>query len=87
MRTPSQRQHRALGFIRGYVREHGCTPTMREIGEHIGCRSSHGVFKTLRDLARKGHLKMVRIGRSKHRYVPVDSRGHCACCGQPMPEN
>jgi repressor LexA len=46
-----------LDFIRRCVEERGYPPTLREIGEHMGIRSTNGVNDHLRALERKGYLR------------------------------
>jgi repressor LexA len=53
----TERQNDALEFIRGYTRERGKPPTLREIGEALGMRSSNGVHKLVGALEAKGYLR------------------------------
>ncbi|MFW6161334.1 MAG: transcriptional repressor LexA [Planctomycetota bacterium] len=57
------RQRAILAFIRGEVQRRGRPPTLREIGEHFGLRSTGSVRDHLRALERKGY---------------IDRRGHVA---------
>lgn len=50
------RQTEILEWIQRFAREHGMPPTVREIGEAFGIRSS-SVFDLLQALERKGHLR------------------------------
>lgn len=52
--TPRQRQ--VLEWVRGFIRERGMPPTMREIGGAFEIKSS-SVFDLLLALERKGHLE------------------------------
>jgi repressor LexA len=56
MQGLTQRQHQVLDFIRHSITERGYPPTLREIGAHMGIRSTNGVNDHLRALERKGYL-------------------------------
>lgn len=45
-----------LQFIQASINERGYPPTLREIGNHMGIRSTNGVNDHLRALERKGYL-------------------------------
>jgi repressor LexA len=51
------RQAQTLAFIRRSISERGFPPTLREIGEHMGIRSTNGVNDHLRALQKKGYLR------------------------------
>lgn len=53
---PSPRQREAYDYIVAYIEEHGYAPALREIGEHMGIRSTNGVNDHLKALERKGYL-------------------------------
>lgn len=53
----TDRQRAVLSFIEGCIDEHGCPPTMREIGQALGIRSTNGVNDHLKALERKGYLQ------------------------------
>jgi repressor LexA len=46
-----------LDYIRISITERGYPPTLREIGNHMGIRSTNGVNDHLRALERKGYLQ------------------------------
>jgi repressor LexA len=52
----TKRQAQTLDFIRQSIEERGYPPTLREIGESMGIRSTNGVNDHLRALERKGYL-------------------------------
>jgi repressor LexA len=56
MRGLTTRQHQVLEYIRQSIRERGYPPTLREIGSHMGIRSTNGVNDHLRALEHKGYL-------------------------------
>ena len=53
----TDRQKAILDFITQSIEERGYPPTLREIGEHFGIRSTNGVNDHLRALEKKGHLQ------------------------------
>lgn len=57
----TERQNEAYEFVRSYLRQHSRPPTLREIGDALGIRSSNGVYKLLQALEKKGHIE-----REKH---------------------
>ncbi|HWA75586.1 MAG TPA: transcriptional repressor LexA [Polyangiaceae bacterium] len=57
MQGLTKRQEQTLDFIRKSILERGYPPTLREIGEYMGIRSTNGVNDHLRALERKGYLR------------------------------
>lgn len=57
MQGLTKRQQQTLEFIRSSIVDRGYPPTLREIGEHMGIRSTNGVNDHLRALERKGYLR------------------------------
>jgi repressor LexA len=57
MQGLTKRQEQTLSFIRFSIEERGYPPTLREIGEHMGIKSTNGVNDHLRALERKGYLR------------------------------
>jgi repressor LexA len=53
----SARQEKVLRFVRNAVREHGYPPSIREIGEAVGLRSTSSVSYQLGALEKKGYLQ------------------------------
>ena len=53
----SERQEEVLQFVRDAVRQHGYPPSIREIGEAVGLRSTSSVSYQLRVLQKKGYLQ------------------------------
>jgi len=64
----STRQRETLDWVKGYIREHGMPPTVREIGHAFGIKSS-SVFDLLTALERKGYLQ--RKNRSARSLIVV----------------
>ena len=57
----TERQHEVLRFIQKTIETHGYPPTVREIGEHLGIRSTNGVADHLKALKRKGYLAQQQM--------------------------
>jgi len=57
----TQRQNEAYEFIRSYMRDHRKPPTLEEMGDALGIRSTNGVYKLLQALEKKGYIE-----REKH---------------------
>src|SRR5438477_3910227 len=70
--TLTERQEKILAFIKRSIQEQGYPPTIREIGEHFGTRTTNGVNDHLKALERKGYL--VR-GELKSRALSVIEGG------------
>ncbi len=58
------RQNTVLETIRGWIREHGYPPTIRELGQRLGIKSLRGVTTHLDAIAKKGFLKRASSARS-----------------------
>jgi repressor LexA len=56
MQGLTARQEQVLHYIRQSIVERGYPPTLREIGAHMGIKSTNGVNDHLRALERKGYL-------------------------------
>ncbi len=56
MQKLTDRQRAVLELISASIDERGYPPTLREIGNHLGIRSTNGVNDHLRALERKGYL-------------------------------
>jgi repressor LexA len=90
----TNRQQQALDFITACLQERGYPPTLREIGEHMGIRSTNGVNDHLKALERKGYLvreelksralRPVAMTQAKKAEVPILGR---VAAGQPILAN
>ena len=60
----TKRQQTVLETIRGWIRERGYPPTIREIGKQMGIKSLRGVTSHLDAIAKKGFLKREPRARS-----------------------
>jgi repressor LexA len=78
MQGLTKRQEQTLDYIRNSIAERGYPPTLREIGEHMGIRSTNGVNDHLRALERKGYLRREdmksRALKLVEDAVPANSR-------------
>jgi repressor LexA len=68
----TERQEKILAFIKKSIQDQGYPPTIREIGEHFGIRSTNGVNDHLKALERKGYLLR---GELKSRALSVIEGG------------
>jgi repressor LexA len=73
MQGLTKRQAQTLDFIRQSIEERGYPPTLREIGESMGIRSTNGVNDHLRALERKGYLSREDMKSRALRLVSRDS--------------
>ena len=53
----TERQQQILDYITDSINARGFPPTLREIGEHFGIRSTNGVNDHLKALEKKGYLR------------------------------
>lgn len=89
--TLTHRQQQALDFISTCLNQRGYPPTLREIGEHMGIRSTNGVNDHLKALERKGYLireelksralRPVNLPSPKRIEVPIIGK---VAAGQPL---
>src|SRR5688572_12986819 len=68
-------QAQTLDFIRQSIEERGYPPTLREIGESMGIRSTNGVNDHLRALERKGYLSREDMKSRALRLVSREQNG------------
>jgi len=69
----TDRQQQILDFITGSINERGFPPTLREIGEHFGIKSTNGVNDHLKALEKKGHLRREDLKSRAMRPVALDN--------------
>ena len=60
----TKRQQTVIETIRGWIRERGYPPTIRELGKLLGIKSLRGVTSHLDAIAKKGFLKREPRARS-----------------------
>jgi repressor LexA len=85
MQGLTDRQQQVLSYIRQSIVERGYPPTLREIGAHMGIRSTNGVNDHLRALERKGYL--TREDMKSRALRPRDGFGNDAPPGDAAPAN
>jgi len=57
MATLTKRQKQLLDFVDGYIKQHGYSPTLQEVGEYFGLSSLATVHKHMRNLELKGFIR------------------------------
>jgi repressor LexA len=72
MKGLTRRQGEILEYINASIQERGYPPTIREIGHHMGIRSTNGVNDHLKALERKGFLARDDLKSRAIRPVHVD---------------
>jgi repressor LexA len=72
MQGLTKRQEMVLDYITKSIHDRGYPPTLREIGSHMGIRSTNGVNDHLRALERKGYLKREDMKSRALRPVNTD---------------
>lgn len=70
------KQRRALEIIEGWVARNGAMPTVRELGDCMGLRSTCSVQRYLEALARKGFLRKTSRYRARG-WEPARTRAVC----------
>ena len=74
MQKLTERQRAVLEFIIESIEDRGYPPTLREIGNHLGIRSTNGVNDHLRALERKGYLTREDMKSRTLRPTPEVTR-------------
>ncbi len=69
----TDRQQQILDFISQSINGRGFPPTLREIGEHFGIRSTNGVNDHLKALEKKGFLRREDLKSRAMRPVAMDN--------------
>ena len=57
MKGLTKRQKEVLDSIQGHIQSNGYPPTIREVGDEVGIRSTNGVVEHLLALEKKGYIK------------------------------
>lgn len=92
MQGLTDRQQQVLHYIRQSIHERGYPPTLREIGAHMGIRSTNGVNDHLRALERKGYLTREDMKSRALRPLDIDldpseRNGEAAASASDAPAN
>ena len=72
----TKRQKMVLNFIIDHIEDEGYPPTIREIGDHLGIRSTNGVNDHLKALERKGYLER-QDAKSRALKPLLTAEGEC----------
>ena len=77
MKPLTERQLEVLLFVQLSQRIHGVSPSVREVAEHLGIRSTNAANEHLQALATKGYIEQGKHGaaRSLRGLVKVDATG------------
>ena len=75
--TPQMRN--ALEFIAAYWRKERCSPTYREIQEHMGIASAQQITDIVRALSARGYITRKPYCARSLRLAHV-----CPHCGEPL---
>ncbi len=78
----TRRQREILDFITASINERGYPPTLREIGEHFGIKSTNGVNDHLKALEKKGHLRREDLKSRAMRPVNMPLPGKSGRAGK-----
>ena len=70
MKELTARQKLVFEFIRDFIRRNDRSPTVREIQEGLGMKSTHGVWRHLNALKKKG---LINKDKKKARGIRLDS--------------
>ena len=71
----TERQQKVLDFISSSIEDRGYPPTLREIGGHMGIRSTNGVNDHLKALEKKGYLEREDLKSRALRPISFDGAG------------
>ncbi len=71
----TERQKAVLDFISRSIEKRGYPPTLREIGEHMGIRSTNGVNDHLKALEKKGYLEREDLKSRALRPISLEGAG------------
>src|SRR6185436_16121501 len=71
----TERQAKVLSFISSSIEGRGYPPTLREIGEHMGIRSTNGVNDHLKALEKKGYLEREDLKSRALRPISMEGAG------------
>lgn len=76
MEDLAPRQRELLDFVAAYTDQKGIPPSLREIGEALGIRSTNGVSDHVKALVKKGYLERVGDARtSRGLRLTAQARG------------
>lgn len=78
----TKRQQQVLDFISSSIDQRGFPPTLREIGEHFGIKSTNGVNDHLKALEKKGYLRREDLkSRAMRPVTPIGAARGASSAG------
>ena len=83
MQKLTERQEMVLQYIQSSITDRGYPPTLREIGNFMGIRSTNGVNDHLRALERKGYLTREDMKSRALRPTQLNGNGHAVVLEGP----
>lgn len=81
MGRKSDKPEQIMQFVNDFIQENGYAPSVREIGEAVGLRSTATVTYHLRQLQEKGLLQPTGQKGMKRAVIPVARRGQIPVVG------
>ncbi|MBW1872348.1 MAG: transcriptional repressor LexA [Deltaproteobacteria bacterium] len=85
MKELTDRQRQLLSYIEDHLHAHGFPPSIREMADHMGIRSTNGVNDHLKALERKGYVSRERSLKSRAISVLASSfPGHRSIDDEPL---
>ncbi|MCI0435560.1 MAG: tRNA adenosine(34) deaminase TadA [Gemmatimonadetes bacterium] len=80
------REQRLIDYLVAFVRENGFQPSIREMGEALGLRSTRSVYAVLATLEKKGWIERDRArSRAVRLLADAEPRGSTGVDGLPGP--
>lgn len=75
-----------LSFLVTYITQNGFAPSVREIGQAVGLRSTNTVHHHLAEMEREGVIRLAREaegkGRGRSRTIALVVQDCCPLCGR-----
>lgn len=62
----TEAQERCLNIIINYIEENGCAPTRQELADFLGEKSTNGVNQKLKQLEKKGFMRIHPTGKKRN---------------------
>jgi repressor LexA len=83
LRRGEETRTRMIAAIRDFIAEHGYSPTVRELGDAVGLKTTSSVFAQLRTLAQQ---KRITFKPEMPRTIQLTGGpDRCPCCGRALP--
>ena len=70
------RQREVLEYIAAYMDNQGMSPSLREVGDALGIKSTNGVADHIKALVRKGYLERSGSGKARALRMTVKATGN-----------